>query len=540
MNYIDKETYEKIGLQYIFNKLNIITPFGKEKLKTLKPYCVGSEKDLIEELNTLEELIIIVKNNKELLKEIKNILNHIKDIRVSINRAQEKIVLSELELFEIKCFLLYIYEIKILCDKLNEKLNYSMQLNPIMKLQKLLDPEDNKIKTFFIYDNYSIELKNIRSNKRLIEANINTEKNNLIKKIKNELNLDIKSNGEITVSKNDEKLIETIKNYNYFEYSSENYMYVKYKIKKSNTINNLNKDLQEIKLKEENEEYAVRKMLSEKIADYSEALLYNIDAIGNLDYCLSKAYFSIEYKLIKPEINLGNDISIINGRHLEVEDNLKKANKTYTPIDIELKNGVTLITGANMGGKTITLKLIALLCSMTQYAFFVPATKMNTCLLNFIFISIGDAQSSDEGLSTFGGEIKKIKTAINKSDNSGLILIDELGSGTNPQEGHALSKAIINYLAKKRSISVVTTHYDNITNNDNVVHLQVLGLKNIDYKKLKNELCDNEINIDLISKHMDYRLIKITTKEEIPKDAINIARLMGLNEEILIQAEEYL
>ncbi len=122
----------------------------------------------------------------------------------------------------------------------------------------------------------------------------------------------------------------------------------------------------------------------------------------------------------------------------------------YTPISIELKEGVSCITGANMGGKTVSLKLVGLLTTMAQHGLLVPAKKMVLGLNNFIKASIGDIQSTEKGLSTFGGEIKLIQEAIELSDKKGLILIDELASGTNPEEGYALSKAIVEYLLRKK------------------------------------------------------------------------------------------
>ena len=101
---------------------------------------------------------------------------------------------------------------------------------------------------------------------------------------------------------------------------------------------------------------------------------------------------------------------------------------------------------------------------MAQYGLFVPAQSMKYGLNRFIKSSIGDMQSTDSGLSTFGGEIKIVQEAISQADNRGLILIDDLARGTNPEEGYAISKEIVSYLKNKNSITVLTTHYDNVAN----------------------------------------------------------------------------
>lgn len=163
-------------------------------------------------------------------------------------------------------------------------------------------------------------------------------------------------------------------------------------------------------------------------------------------------------------------------------------------------------------------------------------------LSKFIKVSIGDLQSMDKGLSTFGGEIKLISDAVEKSNEKGLILIDELARGTNPEEGYAISKALVQYLKDKQSITLITTHYDNIGNTEGVEHLQVIGLSNMDFDKLDKELKeDSKDKIDIINKYMDYRLKKVDkTTGETPRDAINIARIMGLDGRIIEIAEKYL
>jgi dsDNA-specific endonuclease/ATPase MutS2 len=147
----------------------------------------------------------------------------------------------------------------------------------------------------------------------------------------------------------------------------------------------------------------------------------------------------------------------------------------------------------------------------------------------FIYISAGDEQSIDLGLSTFGAEIRSVNEALTKSDEQGLVLIDELARGTNPHEGYAISKAIISYLADKPSITIITTHFDGLVK-ENIKRLQVKGLKNIDFKKIKDP--------EAISEYMDYTLIEVEGESKVPQDAINISRLMGIPEEILHEAEK--
>src|SRR5699024_7718197 len=171
------------------------------------------------------------------------------------------------------------------------------------------------------------------------------------------------------------------------------------------------------------------------------------------------------------------------------------------------------------------------LTAMAQFGLYVPAERIRLGLSKYIKTSIGDMQSTDSGLSTFGGEVKVVREAIERADEQGLILIDELARGTNPQEGYAISKAIVMHLLNKPAITLLTTHYDNVANTPDVLHLQVVGLSNLDFDKMEEEIRASD-EMDIINKHMDYRLKVVEKSKEIPKDALNIARIMGLDDEI--------
>lgn len=210
------------------------------------------------------------------------------------------------------------------------------------------------------------------------------------------------------------------------------------------------------------------------------------------------------------------------------------------PIDVTLEKGVTLITGANMGGKTITLKLIALIASMAQLGLYVPAREATIGPVSFIYFSSGDEQSQEMGLSTFGGEIYHLKKITDEKKENGLVLIDELARGTNPKEGYAISRGVIEYFKTLQGISVVTTHFDGLSRIKDLRHLQVVGLQGAAPEKLKKELELAEQGMGVLEKYMDYRLEERDPQEEVPKEAIMIARLMGLREDILARAEEIL
>lgn len=538
MVFMDEGTKESLDFQYILNKISTLTPYGMMYKARLKAFQLGEEEKLIEELDKIESFLPLVEN-KEIRREFNNIFAHIKDLRTSVRRTMEGFILTEVELFEIKNFLFLIRDLDRLIKKNNIPTFSDTKIEPIVSLEKALDPENTGISTFYIYDAYSEELKNIREKKRIIDKEIKLEKKNIKDKIKEELNLDLRPDSSVLISKTQKELIEKLQDYPYLTYISETYMNIKFSIRQTENMTKLERELLILKDKEEKEELRIREILSKEIGKRRKQIFRNMANIGRLDLLIGKTKYALDIKGIRPQILKEHRLEIEEGIHPKVADFLKEKNLHFTPISLSLKEGVACITGANMGGKTISLKLAGLLSAMAQYGLFVPAKNMKIGLNQFIKSSIGDMQSTDSGLSTFGGEIKIVSEAILKSDEKGLILIDELARGTNPEEGYAISKAIVTYLKDKNSISLLTTHYDNVANLDYVVHLQVIGLSKVNVIDLAKEISIDE-KMEIINKYMDYRLRVVEKDTLVPKDALNIARIMGLNEEILNLAEGYL
>ena len=538
MVFMDESTKESLDFQYILNKINPITPYGKMYKGRLNAFEIGEEEKLIEELNKIETFLPYIEN-KEIRRAFNNILAHMKDLRTSIRRTMEGFILTEVELFEIKILLFLIRDLnKFMVDN-NIPFFENTEINRMESLERLLDPEDTKISTFYIYDAYSHDLKELREKRNRVDKAIKVEKNKIKEKVKKELDISFRPDNSITISKDKKDLLKTLEDHPYLSYKSETYMNLTFAIKPSDEIISLERQTILLKDKEEKEEQKIREDLSKEINKKRKAIYMNMANIGRLDLLIAKTKYALDIEGVKPEIKEEKGIHIIDGVHPQVDDFLKTRKLDFTPISIDLKEGVTCITGANMGGKSVSLKLTGLLSAMAQYGLFVPAKSMTLGLNKYIKSSIGDMQSTDSGLSTFGGEIKIVSEGIARAHERGLILIDELARGTNPEEGYAISKAIVNYLKDKESITLLTTHYDNVANSEEIVHLQVVGLSKINILDLFGKV-DIDEKMDFINKYMDYRLIEVKKTKEVPRDALNIASIMGLNEEIIKLAEGYL
>ena len=529
-SFMTENTIKNVNFDYIFNEVKPITEYGIRAKKEAKPFIKGQEADLKTEFNKIRAFI-----ESRQRRGIIDILKHIKNILETIHRAKSNQVLDEVELFEIKNFLILVEKMdKILRGISNTELKL-LQLTPLPQLYEKLDPAHEKLNTFYIYDEYSKKLKEIRNEKRQTDKTIRLLKKRIKEEVQEKYSIKLNLKDEATISKSQKERIDELNKEVNLRVSGENYLNIIYKIKNTDEIDELEKRYEELTFEEDDEEYKIRQDISAEIKKFSSILQKNIKIIGEIDYLIAKANYAQRTNSIEPEITNELQITIKGGRNLKLEKTLKDKHKRYVPIDLTLYKNVSCITGANMGGKTVTLRMIGQIAAMASFGMFVPCEYAKICLFEHIFISSGDAQSIEKGLSTFGAEIVNLEEAIKNSDRRCLILIDELAGGTNPKEGYAITKAVVNYLKNKDCITVLTTHYDNVANDEDIQNLQVKGLKLPDETDLSKQN-----NIENVQKYMDYRLIEVKYSSDIPKDALKIAKMAGIDEEIIKDAERYL
>ena len=559
------KTRHETGLDYITQKLNIETPFGKKVLKDNKPFFPGEEEELREELNRVEALVEYVKNNKRTIELLSEVFMEVKDASRTAERA-EKSVLTALEIYEIKSLLLLMEKyMKMLQSEETSSFEHSnhcclpgqekegtetvggniiperYHLRDMTDLLDALDPRGDRINTFYIYDEFSPKLGEIRKAKREIEISIRKEQKVKRDEIHKQYGIMLTPKFDIVISKSHPDF-EKLKEIEALEMTDQDYMSATFVLKPNDRVFELQREIDKLVVDMEEEEERICAMLSKKIAARKEDLFYNCERIGEFDFALAKAKYAIKHDCVKPEIVDEHIIEFEEGRNLQVEDILNSKGKKYCPISIALKDGVTCITGANMGGKTISLKLSGQIPILAQYGFFVPAKSAKIGLSNFMQMLIGDSQSVERGLSSFGSEMEELKEILDNSVDRSLILIDEIASGTNPVEGLALSRALVDYLVDKPYITLFTTHFETVTETDNVVNLQVVGLANCDFTLLNREIqyANRRERINIISKYMDYRLRRVEENKQVPKDALNIAKMLGLSNEIIDRAKNYI
>ena len=217
-------------------------------------------------------------------------------------------------------------------------------------------------------------------------------------------------------------------------------------------------ELQEMKIDEENEERRILYTLTAMLSDKAEIIRENTRVTEKLDFIFGKGKLSLLMDGTEPVINTGRRIQITNGRHPLMD------REVSVPLNFKMGNGINgvIITGPNTGGKTVAIKTVALNCLMTQCGLHVSCEKAEICLNNQILCDIGDGQNLSENLSTFSAHITNVLDILRKANGESLVIMDELGSGTDPTEGMGIAIAILEELKKSGALYLVTTHYPEV------------------------------------------------------------------------------
>ena len=223
-------------------------------------------------------------------------------------------------------------------------------------------------------------------------------------------------------------------------------------------VSRLSENLQLLKIDEENEVYRILYTLTAMVSDRANELTDNMHLIEKLDYFFSKGKLSIELDAVEPKINFDRQIKLSDARHPLMD------RETDVPLNFELGStyrGV-VITGPNTGGKTVAIKTVMLNLVMAQCGLHICCKNADICMNSGYFCDIGDGQNISDNLSTFSSHIKNVLSILSEIDENSFVIMDELGSGTDPQEGMGIAIAILEKLLESKANFLVTTHYPEV------------------------------------------------------------------------------
>lgn len=366
-----------------------------------------------------------------------------------------------------------------------------------------------------IADNASSQLRNIRRQKDRKEADIKNKLNSYITNSKYDDALQDK-----VVSIRDGRYVVPVKTNKksiiggiiHDKSSSGNTIFVE-----PSAIVELNNQLKDLELKEEDEIRRILDRLSRFVEEFDVEILENQKIISRIDFLAAKAKFAINNEYTKPKINTDKIIRLNQARHPLLKGKV-------VPIDVAIGGDykTLIITGPNTGGKTVSLKTVGLISLMAQTGLYIPADENSLVnVFDDIFVDIGDTQSIEMSLSTFSASLTKIVHITEQASEKSLVLLDEVGSGTDPVEGAALAISILDYLRKKDVMTFATTHYSELK-----------------YYAVETEgVMNASVEFDVNTLSPTYKL-EIGTPGK--SNAFEISRRLGLKDDILENAQSLL
>ncbi len=274
----------------------------------------------------------------------------------------------------------------------------------------------------------------------------------------------------------------------------------------------------------------IREKLSRQLAPYRNDFQNALEQVALLDIVIAKACQAKRMKLVKPVLG-ERKMSFSKLFNPFLQEILQKSAKQFQPVDLTLERHATLITGANMVGKTVLLKTVALAQCLMQFGCYVPARDASMVVVDDLLTSIGDEQDEMNGLSSFAAEMLRIDEIV-KQIRKGrrlLVCIDEPARTTNPIEGQAIVNGLVDFLTRHSVWALVTTHYNGI-----VAAGRRLRVKGFVEEKIQGEVTPANIN-----QWIDYSLEE-DQSDEVPREALRIAALLGVDKELLAGAEKFI
>lgn len=484
------------------------TTIGKELSSQVKPKNALEEVQLLQD--ETDEAVTIIRLDKTIP------LGGITDIREALKRALIGSTLSAAECLNVSTTIYGGRQTKNFIDNLEEHVplleNYVSQITPLYELEKTISQaiDDNG----YVLDTASEKLRGIRSSIRDLEARVRERLNNFTRSKSKML-----SDSIITI-RNDRFVLPVKSEYRgaiggivHDQSSSGQTVFME-----PQAVVEINNRLQQATLNEKEEVERILNELTKEIAKYHSELSTNLSTLAMIDSIFARARIGQKMKATMPTLNDDGFIEMKQARHPLIPLDEVVA----SDIILGKEHTAIVITGPNTGGKTVTLKMVGLCTLMAQSGLQIPA--QDGCILavfDHVFADIGDEQSIEQNLSTFSSHMTNIVDIMSKVDDKTLVLFDELGAGTDPEEGAALAMSILDDVINREARVVATTHYP---------ELKAYGFN-------RKRVMNASVEFDVETLRPTYRLLLGVPGRS---NAFEISKRLGLSESLINEAQSHI
>ncbi|ODN30793.1 hypothetical protein A4H02_04260 [Fervidobacterium thailandense] len=465
-----REKFEKlVGFDFLREHLEPKTPYGVKYFKHIQPF--GYEH-LVEHLEDIDMMLDLLKKFPKMFEDAEHDFECVLDVSYTVEKLSAGSILDEIEFFQLKNFLLVSQSIR---EKLKQILPEKFLPPNLNHLIDILDPEGLRLTTFYVYDVYDERLAEVR--KRKIEL----------------------------IKKQDESLDEEIQNLAMLERQLEEEVLAK---------------------------------LSVALSAHSSLIETAIEKVKYIDVLMAKAKLALKFNLSKPIVKKPDAQMFEEAAKIKIQGmfnprlkvTLEREGRSYQPIDIVIEPCVTVIVGANMSGKSVTLRTVALIEYMTHFGFFVPCAYCETPLLNTLALVAEDQSEPLGGLSSFASEMKEIDAIyrhIKEGNLPALVLLDEPARTTNPYEATVIINSLSELFEKLKAHTLVVTHFDDVRSTK---RLRVKGLR---VEKLNKPLEVEKEAFSKLHELIDYTLIEVSENESVPREALKVMEYLGIDKDII-------
>lgn len=515
-NFEQKTGFDKVRL-LVSDKC--LSPLGKERVAAMSfstDYAfISNELDLVDEFVKIQQ------------GETDFPANYFFDVRYSLKRIRpEGTWMDEKELFDLKRSLQTIHDIiRFFQPGEDEEIKYpalTALAGDILVFPQLVGRIDTILDKFGkVKDSASPELQTIRREMTITMSNISRNLQSILRAAQSEGVVE----KDVTPTMRDGRLMipvapafkRKIKGIVHDESASGKTVFIE-----PESVVEANNRIRELEGEEKREIIRILTDFTNFVRPLVPDILQSYEFMADIDFIRAKALFAIEIQGIRPVIEDKQQLDWARAIHPLLYLSLKKQHKEVVPLDIELttEKRLLIISGPNAGGKSVCLKTVGLLQYMLQCGLLVPMHESSrTGLFEHLFIDIGDEQSIENDLSTYSSHLTHMKYFVRNCNERTILLIDEFGSGTEPQIGGAIAEALLNRFNQHKSFGVITTHYQNL-------------------KHFAEDTPGIVNGAMLYDRHLMQPLFKLTIGNPGSSFAIEIARKIGLPEDVIAEASE--
>ena len=516
LNFEQKTGFDKIRL-LVSDKC--LSPLGKERVADM--YFLTDYKTIGDKLEQVDEFVRIQQEEEDFPA------NYFFDVRYSLKRIRpEGTWLDERELFDLKRSLQTIHDIvRFFRPAEEEEIKYpalTALAGDILVFPQLIGKIDAILDKFGkIKDSASPELQTIRREITVTMSNISRSLQSILRSAQSEGVVD----KDVTPTMRDGRLMipvapafkRKIKGIVHDESATGKTVFIEPEV-----VVEANNRIRELEGEERREIIRILTEFTNLIRPLAPDILQSYEFLADIDFIRAKALFALEVGGIRPIVEDTQQVDWVKAVHPLLYLSLKKQHKEVVPLDITLtpEKRLLIISGPNAGGKSVCLKTVGLLQYMMQCGLLVPMHERSRMgIFENLFIDIGDEQSIENDLSTYSSHLTNMKFFVKNCNEKTILLIDEFGSGTEPQIGGAIAEALLHRFNERNSYGVITTHYQNL-------------------KHFAEETPGVVNGAMLYDRHLMQPLFRLAIGNPGSSFAIEIARKIGLPEDVIAEASE--